>query len=250
VATRKKTAATKKKTARSPKRAAPRAPKNGLTVLRPVGLSDDGRSVILDTRTRGKGSFRIAIDERLVAQLVAARERLDSVPEPVSAEPVPPPTARVPAAESKLTIKDIQAFLREGRSVESVARKAGVDPSWVERFEGPIIWERDGMARRAQRATLVRSRRGPSEFPLGESVEVNLKRRRIAISQEEVDAGWDSVKELRSTTWKVRFTFTSRSRARVAEWRFDPETSEVTAINELANELGWIEPKKRRRSSR
>jgi hypothetical protein len=220
--------------------------KNGLTVLRPVGLSDDGQAVVLARRAGSKGTFKIAIDDSLVAQLIAARDRLES-----SAPAPAPAPARVAAhaAESKLTIKEIQALLREGRPVEAVARKAGVDPTWVERFEGPIVWERDGMARRAQRSTIVRSRRGPSELSLGESVVANLRRRRVAATDDQVEAGWDSVKETRTGTWRIRFTFTSRGRARVAEWRFDPETSDVTALNELANELGWVEPKRRRRSS-
>ena len=221
--------------------------KNGIVTLRPVGLSEDGHSVILATRAKGKGTFKVAIDDSLVAQLVAARELLESRPEP---EPAPKSRPPAPAVESKLTIKEIQALLREGRTVESVARKAGVDPSWVERFEGPIVWERDGMARRAQRSTLVRSRRGPSDLPLGESVHANLRKRRSAMSDEQIEAGWDSIKETRTGTWRVRFTFSSRSRARAAEWRFDPETSQVHALNESANELGWVEPKRRRRSSR
>lgn len=239
-------ASAKRPTRRARKSTAAKRATNGLTVLRPVGLSEDGRSVILAPRAAGKGTYRLAIDDRLVAQLVAARDLLE---EPAAAPP-PRPETVVPAAESKLTIKEIQALLREGRTVESVARKAGVEATWVERFEGPIIWERDGMARRTQRSTLVRSRRGPSELPLGEAVAANLRRRRVAMTEEQIGAGWDSVKEARTGTWRVRFTFTSRGRARVAEWRFDPETSEVAALNELANELGWIEPRRRRRSSR
>jgi hypothetical protein len=223
-----------------------RATENGLTVLRPVGLSEDGHSVILAPRAGGKGTYRVPIDDRLVAQLVAARDLLEASPPPV----VPRAGGVVPAAESKLTIKEIQALLREGRTVESIARKAGVDPTWIERFEGPIVWERDGMARRTQRSTLVRSRRGPSELPLGEAVVANLRRRRVAMTEEQIEAGWDSVKETRTGTWRVRFAFTSRGRPRVAEWRFDPETSSVAALNELANELGWLEPRRRRRSSR
>jgi hypothetical protein len=109
-----------------------------------VGLSEDGHSVILAPRARGKGIYKVAIDDSLVAQLIAARDLLEAPPPPTPSAPAR--HAIVPAAESKLTIKEIQALLREGRTVESVARKAGVDPTWIERFEGPIVWERDGMA--------------------------------------------------------------------------------------------------------
>jgi len=201
--------------------------------------------VILAPRARGKGAFRVPIDDRLVAQLVAARDRLAETPE----QPPRDAERTRPGAGSKLTIKEIQALLREGRSVASVAKKAGVDESWVERFEGPIVWERDGIARRAQRATLVRSRRGPSEHTLGESVALNLRRRGVVMTEEQFRDAWDPVKE-RSGSWRIRLSFAGRGRVRTAEWRFDPEGSEVVAINDLANEVGWIEPRRRRRSSR
>jgi len=69
------------------------------------------------------------------------------------------------------------------------------------------------------------------------------------MTEEQFRDSWDPVKE-RSGAWRIRFSFTGRGRARTAEWRFDPESSEVVAINDLANEIGWIEPRRRRRSSR
>lgn len=69
------------------------------------------------------------------------------------------------------------------------------------------------------------------------------------MTEEQFRDAWDPVKE-RGGAWRIRFSFTGRGRVRTAEWRFDPEGSEVVAVNDLANEVGWIEPRRRRRSSR
>lgn len=215
-----------------------------MATLKPVGISDDGTEVILARRAAGKGSFRVKIDDALVEQLVAARDVVFAERDETQAA-VPKP--KQPPPESKLSIKEIQSLLRQGRSVEAIARKAGVDPHWIERWESPIVWERAGIAARAQRATLARSRRGPSGLPLGEAVEANLRRRKVGIDPATWADSWDSVRDPRGNSWTVRFTFTSRGRPRVAEWRYDVDSEEVTAKNELASELGWVEPRRRRR---
>lgn len=175
-------------------------------------------------------------------------------PEP-SAAPAPPPpeVKRAPAApraraesvQSQLTPKEIQALLRQGRSVASIAKRAGVSKAWIERFETPIIAERAGMARRAQRATMVRARLGASAAALGEAVLANVRARGIAVDQIDFDASWDSVKR-RNGSWLVTFAYTHRRRRLVAQWEYWPEASEVVAINRIATELGWSAPRRRR----
>lgn len=218
--------------------------KRRTTTLKPVGVSDDGTEVLLAPRTGARPAFRLRIDDSLVEQLVAAKDLVARTAGPEAA----PRAAE--SVTSLLSIKEIQSLLRQGRSAAAIAKKAGVDPTWVERFEAPIIWERAGMAQRAQRTTLVRSRRGASELPLGEAVEVNLRARRIALNPDQIAAAWDSVKDARGGTWTVRFAFPSRGRSRIAEWSYDPEADEVHALNELASELGWVEPTRRRKTTR
>lgn len=216
--------------------------------LRPVGISEDGLSLILATRANARrGPYRLALDESLLLQLEAARAKVraaEAAPEPEPA-PVeaPPEPVRV---ESKLTVREIQALLRQGRSVQTIAKRAGVAEEWVERFEVPIVWERAGMATRAQRATLVKARSGTSALPLGEAVLANLKARRIVMPPDAYEAAWDSTRNAKTGRWTITFTFAARGRSHVAQWVYDPEAGEVHATNKLAAELGWMQPKRRR----
>lgn len=220
-------------------------------MLKAVAVSDDGRSLVLSRRANAKNaSFRLPIDAALVARLEEARERVTaSQTRPKQedrrdqARPAPPV-----APVSKLTPKEVQALLRQGRSAAAVAKKAGVDVAWVERFETPIIWERSGMAQRAQRATLVRPRSGPSALPLGEAVRVNLDRRHVALDDDQLDAAWDAMRRGRGNTWTVTFSFFSRGRNRRAAWEYDPLTDELRALDKAAAELGWTAKGRRRRA--
>ena len=148
---------------------------------------------------------------------------------------------------SQLTVKEVQALLRRGQTVASIAKKAGVKESWVERFEGPIIWERAGIADRAKRATLVRTRSGPSAEPLGEAVLTNLRRKNVDLDQDEFDSAWTSVMRANRRWWMVQLTYFSRGRTHRPRWEFDPEENELVALDNLANDLGWVEPRRRAR---
>ena len=215
--------------------------------LKVVGVGDDGLSLMLATRANARhGPYRLAVDEALLAALEEARARVLSARAP-DPEPEPEPVAVEPArVESKLTVKEIQALLRQGRSVHSIAKKAGVAEAWIERFEVPIVWERAGMATRAQRATLVKSRSGASAAPLGEAVLANLKARGVPMSPEVYESSWDSTRHPKTGRWTVTFTFTARGRPHVAEWELDAEGIEVHPLNKLAGDLGWVQPKRRR----
>ena len=242
---------------------------HGAVRLKAVGVSDDGLSLILATRANARaGPYRLVLDEALLAQLEEARARVvaarqaeaaaaeateaastaadatepEAADEQVGETPPPGP----PRVESKLSVKEIQTLLRQGRSVQSIARKAGVSESWIERFEVPIVWERAGMASRAQRATLVKSRSGASALPLGEAVQANLKSRRVTLSPEAYNAAWDSTRHPKTGKWTITFTFMSRRRPHVAQWQYDTENLEVHPLNKLAAELGWIQPRRRR----
>lgn len=220
---------------------------NGMVTLKPIGVTEDGAYVTLARRANAKsGGWRIAVDDDLLSRLEEAVSRARAARGIVTpVEPPPPPPARL---DSKLSPKEIQALLREGRSVGAIAKKAGVPAAWVERFEGPIVWERVGMATRARSSTLERSRRGPSALPLGESVETNLRRRGARLDPAETEDAWDAVRHPRSDRWIVTFRYHYRNRDLTAQWEFDPETQRLSSINPLASQLGWVEPRSRRKA--
>lgn len=238
---------------------------NGIVTLRPVGVTEDGSYVTLARRSTAKsGGWRIAVDEALLTFLEEAIVRAEKAapapteepadlfePEP---EPEPEPEFEpmrdpepVRVAESKLSPKEIQALLRQGRSVTSIARRAGVSAEWVERFEVPIIWERAGMVTRARKAPLLRPRQGPAGKPLGEAVLNNLRARRVRMSDEDFEAAWDAVRNARTGLWTITFAYASRGREQKAQWEFDPDSLDVRPLDKLASQLGWAPPPARRK---
>jgi Protein of unknown function (DUF3071) len=213
--------------------------------LKPVGATPDGDALLLARSAGGTPAFRLPIDGSLVDVLEQAHTARSAAARAKDQLELPPP---IPArVESQLTVAEIQAALRQGRTVEAVAKKAGVDPAWVERWAGPIVWERAGMATKARREYLSKPRGGTSRVSLGDAVAMNLKDRGLRIEGAEFDAAWDSTKKARSDKWVVTFTFTHRSREQTARWDFDPESGELACLDKLAGEIGWVAPIRRRK---
>jgi len=214
--------------------------------LKAIGVSPDGSALLL-ARNAGATNpgFRLAIDEGLVGALEEAQAARKAALRAKDQLELPPP---IPArVESKLTIAEVQNLLRQGRSVDAIAKKAGVDPAWVERWEGPIVWERAGTATRARRSYVERPRGGASRVSLGDAVAMNMKERGLRIEGAAFDSSWDSVKKPRSDRWVVSFSFTHRSHEHRARWEFDPETGKLSALDKLATEIGWVAPLRRRK---
>ena len=131
------------------------------------------------------------------------------------------------SADSKLAPRDVQRLLRAGKPVEQVAKQAGVDVAWIERFLGPVLDERAVAIRDSQNARLEKPRLGLSSLPLGEAVARNLRARRVRISDDELKAAWDASRS-DSQPWVISLTFPYRGREQRAVWRFDPRTGEVS----------------------
>ncbi len=150
-----------------------------------------------------------------------------------------------PVHESKLTPAEIQALLRAGRSPASVAKAAGTDVSWVERWMVPIVAERDQVLREAHSRRLARSRLGESGHPLGQAVDRNLGERDI----DADDASWAASRRA-DGRWTVTVRYRQRGRTRSASWWLDRDAGTITASSPLARELGWTAPRTGRKASR
>lgn len=143
------------------------------------------------------------------------------------------------SVESKLSPGEIQKFLREGRSVAEVARRAEVEREWIERFTGPVREERAGVIRMTRQATLERPRLGRSGLRIGDAVVRNLESRKAtAETLRNLEEGWDA-KRVRPKAWLVRLRFYHRGKNRTAEWELNRDTNRVEARNKLGTELGW-----------
>jgi hypothetical protein len=149
----------------------------------------------------------------------------------------------VPSARGRqrMTAAEIQALLRAGQSVRSVAKRAGATLDWVTRLDETIQMERIAVVRQLLGAHLTRDRLGESEIPVAEAILKNLRKRRVRFPERVLETGW-SASRARGREWRVRFTYRYRDKPRRADWSYDPKTGEVLALNDAGAELAWVPP--------
>ena len=202
--------------------------------LKLVGASTDLEHLVFRTAKGGRrGSHVSEIDDKLFRVLE------DVVRKRRAKEKGQPPPAKKPAAEPKLAPREVQRLLRAGRTVESVARSAGMEVTWVERFLGPVLDERTIAIQGSQRARLEKPRLGLSGLPLGDSVARNLRARRVKITDAELADAWDASR-VDNQPWTITLTFPYRGRDQKTTWRYDPYARELSSVNRLASDVGWV----------
>jgi hypothetical protein len=182
--------------------------------LRALGLTDDGKSLVLVDLSRGADGerFRVSADERLRAALRSGTPRAASQP----AE------TRV---ESALSPREIQSRLRAGATAEEVAKAAGIPVGRVQRYEAPILAERDRVVSEARRASAPGPHRNTPGRPLGTLVDDRL--REEAVEPESVV--WDARRRT-DGTWLVTLAMDEQEPAR-ATWSWDPQARRVRAVD-------------------
>jgi hypothetical protein len=225
-----------------------------------LGFTHDLKGVVFSQRRAGKkATFWVPIDDpflRAVDKLQRARREREGSKaatkagrssDVVDINDLPararilPPVGRS-QARSGLPASEIQQMLREGRSVKTVAATAKTPLAWVERLAEPVITERIGVVRLAQRAYMLRPRLGTAGLQLGDAVRRNLEERRATSDTiEALDDAWDA-KAGASGTWRVWVRFSHRGKRRTAEWEFRKGSRQIVPRNRLGAQLGWWEP--------
>lgn len=155
--------------------------------------------------------------------------------EDAEAEPPPPPPK--PRVISKLTPKEIQSLLRQGKTEEQVAEIAETDVDWVQRFSFAILAERAGVIEAVKSAQLTKPRLGVSAKNIGESVLANVAAKQVKMTPAQIDDAWRAVRT--NGLWQVSFEYVSRGQKRVAEYSFDPASRTVEPLNDVAMDIGW-----------
>ena len=202
-----------------------------------VGFTTDRRGLIFSVRRGAKsGSYLVEVGEEVLAAIEEARARLAEEAAEAEAATVVPDRAERP--QSNLAVREMQARLRRGQSVDQVAAKAGVDASWVARFAPPVMTEMAEVIRSVRARRYVKQRVGTSGATLGESVYRNLVDRGVSTPRDELDRGW-SARQLADGQWEVRFRYVSRGRPVAVAWTFDDVTGKVTARDRLAGQLAF-----------
>ncbi|MGH2718582.1 MAG: septation protein SepH, partial [Actinomycetota bacterium] len=225
-----------------------------------IGFSSDLSMLIL-SRQRGvkSGGYMVAVDDRLwrtldeIARLEGEAAEAEEAPDPeaspaAAAAPAPAPAPEPGVVErpaefatsgtrSRLTPKDIQRELRAGRSVLEVARMAGTEIAWIERFQGPILAEREGIIEAVKSGVLSRPKLGRSGLTVDEAIAANLQERRSPVSTRGKNEGWSVARV--DGAWEVSYRYSVKGEARDARFNFDVDSRTVKALNAVAAQIGW-----------
>jgi hypothetical protein len=205
-----------------------------------VGFTTDHRALILSVRRGARsGRYVLELDDKVTDSVTEAIARRAAALDDASGESIEPQAP--PRPESALSVRELQARLRAGRSVEEVAAEAGVDAEWVERFAPPVVAEQARVVAATRAAYFERSRLGPSGVPLGLAVYRNLVERGLRLTAEELDAGW-TARQGADGRWLVTLTYSSRGREHQPTWELEGPRGPVRADDRLAADLAYIAP--------
>lgn len=204
--------------------------------LRLVGVHDDGEHLLLSGT--GGEMFQLPIDEAL---RVAASRTTAKAASVAGATPI------------AMSPRDIQARIRSGSTAAEVAELSGIPLAKVQRYEGPVLAEREYVAQQARKVEVAapapghdvyRSVFGDHPASLGDMVAHRLSAHGIEASTVE----WDSWRRP-DGSWNVvaRFEAKPGGIAGIGEeppamWTFSPARKSLQNANRWAQQLSELEP--------
>ena len=204
--------------------------------LRLVGVHNDGGHLLLSGV--GGEKFRLSIDEalRVAVSRSAAKAASGGGATPVAMSP-----------------RDIQARIRSGATAAEVAEVSGLPLAKVQRYEGPVLAEREHVALQARKVEVAapspgqdayRSVFGDNPASLGEMVAHRLAAYGVAPSTVE----WDSWRRP-DGNWNVVARFEAQPGGHPvigeeppAMWTFNPARKSLQNANRWAQQLSELEP--------
>jgi hypothetical protein len=195
--------------------------------LRLIGVHEDGAHLLLTDASGGR--YRVALDESLRAAARRDRPRLGQLQIEIEGGARP---------------RDVQAMIRAGFSADEVAERTGWTVEKVHRYEGPILAEREHVARLGRTVRL--RHRGPATGVYGQPVAAQTLEERVlqrlgtrGVAPEQLS--WDSWRR-DGAEWAVVAVFAAGGRQRQATWGFDVPTRSLLARDDEARWLSEDEP--------
>ncbi|MBU1249651.1 MAG: DUF3071 domain-containing protein [Actinobacteria bacterium] len=127
--------------------------------------------------------------------------------------------------------KDIQAAIRAGQSATEVAAATGEPLEYIERFEGPVLAEREYVIASARGITVAVAAEG--ETGALQTFGAVIDERLTELSARDVR--WTTAK--RAGQWTLAVSFVDDDVAREAQWTFDPKKGSLAPANHEAQSL-------------
>jgi hypothetical protein len=183
-----------------------------VTELRLTGKSLDGAHLNLTDGENGQYTLRIG--DSLRASVNESR------------------LAAVPSNEvQSISAREIQARLRAGEPIETLAREADTSIEKIERFAGPILQERTYIIGLAQ-DVVMRKESGREPVTFLEVVTGHLAPRRVDLEAVE----WTTWR-VEDGSWIIRVNYPNRDGGGLADWSFDFLRRALAPLNDAAR---WI----------
>ncbi|MDN4615550.1 septation protein SepH [Leifsonia sp. F6_8S_P_1B] len=178
--------------------------------LKVIGVENGAIVAVGDDGER----FRIAVDETLQSRIRQVRQQAS-------------------AEAPKLSPREVQAHIRAGMSAEDVSAVTGAPLEYVQRFEGPIIAEREHIV---ASALSVPVHTAVEVDPLGEPDTFGSVIRDRLASLGVAGERWASWKDS-ETGWIVKLEFTADAIDHDARWSYDARKHALAPINSEATTL-------------
>ncbi|MBV0894997.1 septation protein SepH [Microbacterium sp. NC79] len=174
-----------------------------------VGTEDD--KLILATESGER--FSVAIDDVLRVELRKARP------------------AATPNDTPRASPRDIQMHIRAGLSAAEVAELLGTTVSDVERYEGPVLAEREHIVNQALAVPVLMGGELEPDGSLSFGAAIRAKLADVGAEGEL----WSSWKD--DAGWTIKVEFTASDVDHDARWSFDPRRSTLAPLNTDATQL-------------
>ena len=179
--------------------------------MRELTVTDVDGATLVVTDDEGN-EFRVAVDETSLRRLRHSR----------TADEGP-----------RVSPKDIQSHLRAGLSNEEISALTGATLDLIQRFEGPVLAEREfiiSSALSVPTQTTVESETGNLDSSFGTVITQRLH------GLNATSERWATWKE-ETGSWVVKLEFTSNGIEHDARWSFEPRKRTLSPVNSDASTL-------------
>jgi hypothetical protein len=136
-----------------------------------------------------------------------------------------------PSTDRKISPREVQAHIRGGMSAQDVASVTGAPLDYVQRYEGPVLAEREYVV---GSALAVPVHTALETDPEGTTFGAVIEQRLTALGAS--DERWASWKE-EAAGWIVKLSFTANQIDHDARWQFDPKKLALAPMNNEAIQL-------------
>lgn len=143
------------------------------------------------------------------------------------------PQSAIPHRERKARPRDIQSLIRGGMTAEEVAASTGEELAYIERFEGPVVAERNHVLDSALSIPVASGDIDPlaGETTFGAAIDERLSDLRAS------DRSWAAWKDADGGAWTVRLRFTTEAIEHEAVWGYEPKKATLTPRGKEATSL-------------